>query len=49
MILYHNSNFSEVAWLLAGAPKSVKVVSNTRFTNTFWEHEGEEQISLLSE
>lgn len=49
MILYHNSNFSEVAWLLAGAPKSVKVVSNTRFTNPFWEHEGEEQISLLSE
>jgi len=49
MILYHNSNFSEIAWLLAGAPKSVKVVSRTRFTNPFWEHEGEEQISLLSE
>jgi len=49
MILYRNSNFSEVAWLLAGAPKSVKVVSHTRFTNPFWEHEGEEQISLLSE
>ena len=49
MILYHNSNFSEVAWLLAGTPNSIKVVSNERFTNPFWEYEDEEQISLLSE
>ncbi len=49
MILYHNSNFSEVAWLLAGAPRSIKVVSRERFTNPFWEHTDEEQISLLSE
>ncbi len=49
MILYHNSNFSEVAWLLAGAPRSIKVVSYERFTNPFWEHTDEEQISLLSE
>lgn len=49
MILNHNSNFSEVAWLLAGAPRSIKVVSCERFTNPFWEHTDEEQISLLSE
>ena len=49
MSLYHNSNFSEVAWLLAGAPRSIKVVSYERFTNPFWEHTDEEQISLLSE
>ena len=49
LILVHNSNFSEVAWLLAGAPRSIKVVSRERFTNPFWEHTDEEQISLLPE
>ena len=49
MILSHSSCFGELAWILAGAPSSVKIVSIQRFTNPTWEHEEEEQISLLSE
>jgi hypothetical protein len=47
MILFHSSCFGELAWILAGAPTSVKIVSTERFTNPFWEHEEEEQESLL--
>ena len=47
MILFHSSCFGELAWILAGAPTSVKIVSAERFTNPFWEHEEEEQQSLL--
>ena len=47
MILFHSSCFGELAWILAGAPSSVKIVSIQRFTNPTWEHEEEEQESLL--
>ena len=47
MILFHSSCFGELAWILAGAPTSVKIVSTERFTNPFWEHEEEEQESLM--
>jgi hypothetical protein len=47
MILFHSSCFGELAWILAGAPTSVKIVSTERFTNPFWEHKEEEQESLL--
>jgi hypothetical protein len=47
MILFHSSCFGELAWILAGAPTSVKIISTERFTNPFWEHEEEEQESLM--
>jgi hypothetical protein len=61
MILFHSSCFGELAWILAGAPSFVKrrygasvpsfvkIISARSWRNTTWEHEEEEQISLLSE
>jgi len=47
MILFHSSCFGELAWILAGAPTSVRIISTERFTNPFWEYGEEEQESLM--